>query len=74
MQHPGYQFGEGLCSIAVFVRVVGKSAPIKLNEISLTLSKDDAGALAGQHGILFEHEPATGGYIGHADEFANRVK
>ena len=37
-QHPGYQFAEGLYSIVVFVRVVGKSSSIKLNEISLTLS------------------------------------
>ncbi len=66
--HPGYQFGEGLCSIVVFARVAGNPAPIKLSEFALTLSRADAVALAGQHGILFELEPDTGRYSGHTQE------
>ncbi len=68
MRHQGYQFAAGLYSIIVLARVVGRSAPIRLNEISLTLSEANAGVLAGNEGVLFELAPDTGGYSGHPRE------
>ncbi len=41
----------------------------RLEEISLALSKVEAGALAGKLGILFELEWDTGKYTGHAREY-----
>ena len=69
VQHPGYQFDAGLYSILVFARVVGRSTPIKLDVISLTLSKGEAGVLAGHAGILFELGWDAGEYTGHAREY-----
>lgn len=54
VQHTGYQFVDGQYSIIVFARVAGRSTPIKLDAISLTLSQAHAAALAGNLGILFE--------------------
>lgn len=73
MQQPDYQFVAGSYSITVYARVVGRSTPIKLDTISLTLSKSDAGALSGKLGILFELEPSAGGYIGHAREYTAQM-
>jgi hypothetical protein len=64
-----YTFLEGKYVIQVFARVVGKKKPIKLEEISLVLSKIEAGALAGKLGILFELRWDTGKYVGHAREY-----
>lgn len=69
VQHPGYQFLAGDYSIIVFARVVGRRTPVKLDTISLTLSKVEAGALAGHLGILFELGWDTGRYTGHAREY-----
>ena len=42
VHHTGYQFVDGPYSTVVFARVVGRSTPIKLDAISLTLSKAHA--------------------------------
>jgi len=68
VQHPSYNFEAGHYSILVFARIVGRSTPIKLDTISLALSKGEANALAGQLGILFELEWDTGKYTGHTRE------
>jgi hypothetical protein len=68
MQHPGYQFADGLYSILVFARVAGSPKPIPLGEITLTLTKANADMLTGKGGILFELEPDTGSYVGHSRE------
>jgi hypothetical protein len=70
VQHPGYEFHEGKYSILVFARLVGKSTPIKLDTISLTLPKSEAGALAGRLGVLFELGWDTGSYEGHSREYS----
>jgi hypothetical protein len=54
VQHKGYEFAAGNYFIEVFARVVGKRRPIKLYQISLTVSKGEAGALSGQLGVLYE--------------------
>lgn len=69
VQHDGYQFIAGDYSIEVFTRIVGKRAPIKLYEISLTVSKDEAGALAGHLGVLYELDWSGDDYVGHAREY-----
>jgi len=69
VHHEPYQFVEGPYSLHVFARVVGRSKPIKLDTISLTVSKGEAGVLSGYLGILFELGWDTGKYTGHAREF-----
>jgi hypothetical protein len=65
VQHTSYEFVEGPYSIHVLARVVGKSRPISLDTISLTLSRIDARTyLAGGVGILFELDWETGKYHG----------
>jgi hypothetical protein len=67
-QHTGYQFVDGQYSIIVFARIAGRSTPLKLAAISLTLSQAHAVALAANLGILFELGWDTGQYTGHARE------
>jgi hypothetical protein len=69
VQHEGYQFVAGDYLLEVFARLVGKRAPIKLYEISLTVSQGEAGALAGKLGVLYELDWSGDGYIGHAREY-----
>lgn len=69
VQHQEYQFVAGHYSIAVFARVVGSRTPIKLTEISLTVSKDEAAALRGHLGILYEVGSNDDGYVGHSREY-----
>jgi hypothetical protein len=68
-QYTSYQFREGPYSVLVFARVVGRSTPIKLDAISLTLSKGEAAVLAGHAGILFELGWVTEKYTAHAREY-----
>jgi hypothetical protein len=68
VHHEPYEFIEGPYSILVFARVVGRSKPIKLDTISLTLSKGEAGILGGHLGILFELGWDAGKYTGHVRE------
>jgi hypothetical protein len=69
VHHQPYEFVEGSYSILVLARVVGRAKPIKLDTISLTLSKGEAGVLGGHLGILFELGWDTGEYTGHAREY-----
>jgi hypothetical protein len=64
VQHTGYQFVDGPYLIVVFAHVAGRSTPIKLDAISLTLSQAHVVALAANLGILFE----LGWDTGHARE------
>jgi len=54
--------------MVVFARLAGRSKPIKLDAIFLTLSQAHAVALAANLGILFELAWDTGQYTGHARE------
>jgi hypothetical protein len=69
VQHPGYEFSEGKYTIVVYARVVGRSKPIQIKTISITLSKGEAGALGGHLGVLFELGWDTGSYTGHSREY-----
>ena len=60
MQHPGYQFDAGPYSILVFAHVVGRSTPIKLDAISLTLSKGEAEYLGGASWYSIRTRVGTG--------------
>lgn len=62
----GYEFGAGEYTIQVFVRQAGRAEAMLLSEIKLTLDREQAEALAKRIGIIFELEPATQTYLGHA--------
>lgn len=66
VHEPDYQFTSGGYAIEVFAHVVGRSAPLKLAEINLTVTAELAAALAREDGVLFERRP-SGQYEGHAD-------
>jgi hypothetical protein len=63
---PEYRFAAGSYSIQVFARAVGRSLPMKLNEISLAVSSEEASLLNQQSGVLFELDPVEGTYTGHS--------
>lgn len=69
VQHDSYQFVAGDYLLEVFARLAGKRVPIKLYKISLTVSKGEAGALAGNLGILYELDWSGGDYVSHAREY-----
>jgi hypothetical protein len=48
---------------------VGRRIPIKLAEISLTVSKGDAGALGGKLGVLYELPWNGKDYVGYGREY-----
>ena len=68
VHHPGYEFISGDYTIQVFARQTGQSDAILLSEISLTLDQAHAKALTEQAGVMFELEPDTQTYLGHAKE------
>ncbi|MEK7994694.1 MAG: hypothetical protein AAB403_12895 [Planctomycetota bacterium] len=68
VHQPEYEFVAGEYTIQVFARQAGASAPILLSEIRLTLDDRNAATLARHAGVLFELEPDTQTYAGHASE------
>jgi hypothetical protein len=63
-----FAFIAGGYVIEVYARLVGKSAPIQLSSISVTLEDQHASALSAHSGVLFEQEPHSGIYVGHAND------
>lgn len=66
VHHPGYEFVAGDYTIQIFARQAGRAEEILLSEIKLTLDREHAEALAERIGIIFELEPDTQTYLGHA--------
>ncbi|CAE6724628.1 hypothetical protein [Paraburkholderia nemoris] len=68
VHQPAYEFVAGDYTIEVFARLVGKSAPIRLSQITVAVDSQHAAALQGQAGVLFELQPDSGFYIGHVND------
>jgi hypothetical protein len=68
VHQPEYEFTPGDYSVEVFARVVGRKQPMKLAEVSVSITGEQAGVLRDYGGILFELDPDGQGYVGHARE------
>jgi hypothetical protein len=62
-----FDFAAGDYLIEVFARLAGKSQPLKLANIALTVEAQQAAALGKGVGVLFELLPDTQRYVGHVD-------
>ena len=68
VHHSGYEFVAGNYSIQVFARQAGQTEALLLSEIKITLTLAQAETLANRAGVMFELEPDTQAYLGHARE------
>jgi hypothetical protein len=66
VHEPNYEFIAGTYIIVVFAKLAGRSQPIELKRIPITVSAALAGVLAKKEGVLFELGPDREHYIGHA--------
>ena len=64
----GYDFFAGDYTIQVFARQAGQPAPALLSEIKITINDVHVGILGNKGGVLFELEPETQTYAGHASK------
>jgi hypothetical protein len=60
------EFTPGDYRVEVLARLVGKKRPAKLSEFSLSVTKENAAVLSRRGGVLFELNPYSNGYVGHA--------
>lgn len=65
VHEPGYEFKAGTYTIRVFARIVGRTSPVELSMVTLSLTDAQAQALADREGVLFELGPDSAGYVGH---------
>jgi hypothetical protein len=71
MNNLSCDFVEGNYTIQVFARVVGKTTPIMLSQIPISLTQEHVLALSdkcGLFGVFFEVGPDDHGYISHIDK------
>lgn len=69
-----YDFSAGEYVIQVFARQADHPAPALLSEIRININDVHVGILGNQGGVLFELEPETQTYKGHASERPERPK
>jgi hypothetical protein len=60
------EFIAGTYIVIVFAKLAGRSQPIELKRIPITVSAAHAGVLAKKEGVLFELGRDRDHYIGHA--------
>src|SRR5262249_54144517 len=65
---PAYEFAPGEYTIEIFARIVGKQHPIKLNAVSVHVTKEHASVLAQRGGVLFEIKPDGEEYVASTQE------
>lgn len=68
---PNYEFLEGKYTIQIYAKLVTSQTAHKLYQFDLDLPSDLADTLARHDGVLFELEPDSGKYVGHAKEQPN---
>src|SRR5262249_36343401 len=61
-----YEFTTGNYSIEMMARLVGKKRPRKLSEFSVSVTQEHAAVLSRRGGVLFELNPYSNEYMGHA--------
>ena len=62
---PTCEFKAGVNVIQVFCKLVERRKPTRLTEIKITLTNEQASALAQEIGVIFEFDPETQNYVGH---------
>ncbi|WP_175772016.1 hypothetical protein [Paraburkholderia phenazinium] len=66
VHQPAYEFVTGVYEVEVFARIVGRSVPIRLARITLSVDQEQETILRNRSGVLFELQPDSGTYAGHA--------
>lgn len=65
VNQPTYEFLAGRYTVDVFARLVSSERPVLLTKIAVTVTQDQAEELSHRGGVLFDHMPDTGEYVGH---------
>lgn len=66
-EHLNYAFGPGHYEIEIFGSLAGQARPTLLSTLKLRLSEEQARALSGDKGVMFELDPSDQSYTGHID-------
>lgn len=72
VHQPEYEFKAGDYVVEVYARVVGRKRPMKLTEVAVTVTDEQAAVLADQDGVLFESSTDGRTYVGHARDGRNQ--